>query len=350
MSCHVMSCHVMAQFSFPYSYQLTLKLIYFIIFSADIMPNIEWQVQSLLDIIELILNKLEVANVADLKAVLEESINEIVVIKSNLSDFINRINKDDDDIYLKITEEESNTADIAKEGPIVINVKKVEEVNKNEDSNTNDSECNLEDDDIYLEVTEEAENTTNGENNVIVEELPQPIVINVNMKKGEEIQKTTDKCPLYLCPQENCAKNFKKVVGDSGLMTHLKTVHDFKIGDLKCPMCSRNLSSRESLFHHIKKKHDQNLDLQCKICLKEFAMNQSYHLHMNSYHGKRKKRKEVVRNRILGCAACSHVTNNEEDMVRHKLEEHGIERKTNKYDISEECEFCGFWKETLILL
>ena len=244
----------------------------------------------------------------DLKSVLEDSINEIVVIKSNLINFANgNDNNMKNDINLKTTEEENN-------------------IDKEEES------------DIYLKFSEEDE--------ILKHELITiPIVDQIDDDKCQEVNQPVENSSLYLCPEKECDKSYKKVVGESGLMRHLTDDHGFQIEDLKCPMCSRILSCRESLFLHIKKKHDQNLDLQCKICLKEFTMNQTYHKHMKNIHGMGKKKKG--QNTILGCAACSFVTNSEEEMVRHKFEEHGIERKTKKFYNSVACEFCGFSSENV---
>ena len=48
--------------------------------------TIEAQIQSLLDIIEYLLIKLNVATVLDLKTILEESISDIVAIRNSLSE------------------------------------------------------------------------------------------------------------------------------------------------------------------------------------------------------------------------------------------------------------------------
>ena len=46
--------------------------------------SLQLQIQSLLDIIEFILNKLNVENLVELKATLKESIEDIVIIQNNL--------------------------------------------------------------------------------------------------------------------------------------------------------------------------------------------------------------------------------------------------------------------------
>ena len=326
---------------------------------AEVLPNIESQVQSLLDIIELILNKIEHASMMDLKSVLEESINEIVAIKNNLTDLTNSnengSDEKDDHIYFKFSEEENNIKN-----------------DLNDIRTSNEDGSGERDDHIYNKFYEEENNIFGEEegDNMFGEEedntreqdcnpnkpsvsisslgtflREEPIVINV--KKSEEIQKNEVKSPLYLCPANNCDKSFKKVTGETGFLKHMEINHDFKKEDLLCPMCSRQLSSKESLTHHIKKVHNQNLDLECKICLKVFTKNQGYHLHMNSSHGKGKKKKKKggrERVQIHSCAACSYTTNNKEEMVCHKVEEHGIERSSiKKYNIA--CEFCGFREE-----
>ena len=327
------------------------------------MPNITSQVQSLLDIIEFILNKLDTANIVDLKNVLEESLNEIVVIKNNLHNFNNSNNseKKGDDIYLKFIAEENNIFEkdkaIAKQEPIIIpfvenNVEPTDEPIVDSFDEVNEEPV-VEIEPIILPIDkkdvepideqiaesfDEACEKSNAEPQQV-----KPIEANVE-DKYEEIENS----PLYVCPDSNCGKSFKKVFGETGFIKHMESDHGFKREDLKCPMplCSRRLSCKQSLTHHIKTVHNQNLDLECKICLKEFSNNQIYHMHMNSYHRERKKKKgHKNRNKILSCAACSYVTNNEEEMVRHKFEDHGIERKTKTYDIAITCEFCGFWKE-----
>ena len=310
---------------------------------AEVLPNIESQVQSLLDIIELILNKIEHASMMDLKSVLEESINEIVAIKNNLTDLTNSnengSDEKDDHIYFKFSEEENNIKN-----------------DLNDIRTSNEDGSGERDDHIYNNMFGEEEDNTREQDcnpnkpSVSISSLgtflrEEPIVINV--KKSEEIQKNEVKSPLYLCPANNCDKSFKKVTGETGFLKHMEINHDFKKEDLLCPMCSRQLSSKESLTHHIKKVHNQNLDLECKICLKVFTKNQGYHLHMNSSHGKGKKKKKKggrERVQIHSCAACSYTTNNKEEMVCHKVKEHGIERSSiKKYNIA--CEFCGFREE-----
>ena len=334
--------------------------------------NIGTQIQSLLDILEFLLNKLNVANIVDLKDILEESINEILTIKNNLSDIENEKQneyyEEDDSIPGVLEFKEEKECDI--------------EINRSEEENTDNEE---------RKVVKEEQETSTEEKHFILNHHLQSVesVVKIGIKsiekqipksrlsehvslrkrceicnfeyKGDREEHIADnhvvngkyccqkcdfvsdyehslivhsrthkKSPLYLCLKSGCCKTFKKVVGERGFLKHFEDEHDYSAANLTCPICNEKRSTKGSLFAHIQRIHNSNLDLQCKKCLKTMTTPQTYVKHMKYYHGNVQS---------LVCQECGFSTKYESMMKKHNQARHP--NSAVKKVFLTNCEFCG---------
>ena len=330
--------------------------------------NIDTQIESLLDILEFLLNQLNVANIADLKEILEETINEVLTIKNNLTDCkFKEIGKD---------RENDNTEDIFNDNgdnSSDLNHKEDEEnfdINGKENENSDDYEIKLEKEEPekkhvvlnhHLQTVQSVvkigiKSGNNSEHGVrkrckicsfdyrgdTAEHIHDNHMVNGKYSCSKcdfisndensliEHSKAHKISPLYVCPNGACSKSFKKVVGEKGFLNHMEDEHDYRTEDLLCPICNVKKQSKSPLIHHIQKVHNQNLDLQCKKCLKTFITPQTYVKHMKRYHGNVQ---------TLKCQECGYSTKFEKFMKAHKLKKHSHASVEKVFQTN--CEFCG---------
>lgn len=154
-----------------------------------------------------------------------------------------------------------------------------------------------------------------------------------------------------VCPKENCKKSFSS---DVHLRDHVRRVHNashkyecayckatFPVAyrlkkhlavhtsaKTTCPVCSKILSVRTSMSHHMK-LHSKEKPYQCVQCGKEFAKKTILALHLRFVH----------RSDKLRCLKCHQEFKRRLEYQKH-LSEHVKERTLA-------CEFCGKLFSTL---
>ena len=140
------------------------------------------------------------------------------------------------------------------------------------------------------------------------------------------------------CKWELCGKQFLR---NSSLYTHVKTIHEGI--RFKCNVCKRDFSSKQmavthefnvhgegentvrkcetcgeefryfsNLNRHIKKIHQSPVMVKFTICSKEFTVNRTLKLHMESVHEKKR----------YACDFCNKTFAYEACVIRHKKSTH----------------------------
>ena len=64
-------------------------------------------------------------------------------------------------------------------------------------------------------------------------------------------------------------------------------------GMFVCPTCGITRKHQSTMHYHMK-KHEEDLQIKCKICQKEFIHAQALKTHMDARHSKEKKTKEFA--------------------------------------------------------
>ena len=221
--------------------------------------SLQLQIQSLLDIIEFILNKLNVENLVELKATLKESIEDIVIIQNNLIETKIYNTKDDKSL------DECTNEDIVKEelfeevsaGEPLAEIETVEPVQigilkECIDDKENEEHLNEDNNEDPIKESEPVRTdvSINSELNSSCE------IVDINQRKEKTLS----------CPESECNESFSHVgdVHGSGLLNHMVEDHEYNVDDLLCPYCGKKNKNSWNLDYHIRSCHSK-LDTQWAI-------------------------------------------------------------------------------------
>ena len=103
-----------------------------------------------------------------------------------------------------------------------------------------------------------------------------------------------------------CPDTFNKKIS---LELHMK-LHGFKVTSYLCEICSKELSSKDTLRSHMKTVHNQSNEgkakvVQCKICSQQFSSRLELGQHKKSQHRK------------MNCTMCSKSFGDERKLNLH---------------------------------
>ena len=363
--------------------------------------NIDTQIESLLDILEFLLNKLNVANIADLKEILEDSINEILTIKNNLSDCK----------FKEIEKERENEDTINDDGDNSSDFNLKEEdfgIDEKENENTDDYETKL--------IKEEQEASPEEKHVVLnhhlqtvesfvksgIKPAKKSIVLNHHLQTVESSVKSGVKsakksiCRHYPLSDSRgnsrgicdiCSFEYKGDREEHILDNHLVN------GKYSCPKCEFKSDDEYSLIghsrahkipplyvcptgacsqsfkkvvgengflKHLEDEHNYRTeDLLCPICHLKRSANSSLVHHIQTIHNQNldlqcKKCLKTLSTpqtyvkhmkwyhgnvKILKCQECGYTTKFEKFMKAHNLKEHSHAAVEKVFQTN--CEFCG---------
>lgn len=107
-------------------------------------------------------------------------------------------------------------------------------------------------------------------------------------------------------------------------------------GQFQCDLCPRVYKSRDGIYTHIKREHDQKLPLKCSSCnsrfkdIRSLKVHETYHLIHDGFNP------HVT---VTSCTICSDVFKNRQSLLRH-LKRHlmpNMEKREKIYS----CDYCG---------
>ena len=202
--------------------------------------TIESQIQSLLDIIEYLLIKLNEATVFEIKNILEESVGEIVAIKNSLSEIPETIS---DEHWIK--EKHGDHQDLDKEETSVVVVKIDKILNQVDDDIEVQADCQR-NETVSLDLEDPWESGDLGKIETVEEDDKEPQIIPYSFIR-------------------NLANE-----------TEVSSV---------CNLCGKIYRSRSKMKDHIRRYHDNNV-IQCILCFKELIGKKRFKDHMRNHTGK----------------------------------------------------------------
>lgn len=111
-------------------------------------------------------------------------------------------------------------------------------------------------------------------------------------------------------------------------------------GSFVCPHCSIVKERQNTMYYHMKKKHEGKLPYECSICKKDFIQKTSLELHMLSKH-----KDDKVVPKMFKCADpnCKFESLTKANCRIHCLRKHF---KDEIYQILEENNSCSVCKES----
>ena len=306
---------------------------------------IEAQIQSLLDIIEYLLIKLNVATVLDLKTILEESMIEIISIKNSFSEAqlyyedleTSNFRKRNDSFQSDIPREENviqgnnEVLILSKDDIPIIDIgimNKSDSLEKDHSKeNANESVCNISEfssiskkendilDDHWVDVKREyfevSEFNTGAESTKINEE---------DVGESKTMHKQVKKEELSVC--NICGKNYRN---RKDMNNHVRRYHDDTVH--QCVKCFKKIKGKKNFREHMR---IHNPKVECSLCHKIFQeVSIKKHMRDNCIYGpqlkKMKKPKKEHKNYI--CQTCDLNFSDRRQLRAHRKKTHLVSVK-----------------------
>ena len=306
---------------------------------------IEAQIQSLLNIIEYLLVKLNVATVLDLKTILEESMIEIISIKNSFSEAqlyyedleTSNFRKRNDSFQSDIPREENviqgnnEVLILSKDDIPIIDIgimNKSDSLEKDHSKeNANESVCNISEfssiskkendilDDHWVDVKREyfevSEFNTGAESTKINEE---------DVGESKTMHKQVKKEELSVC--NICGKNYRN---RKDMNNHVRRYHDDTVH--QCVKCFKKIKGKKNFREHM---IIHNPKVECSLCHKIFQeVSIKKHMRDNCIYGpqlkKMKKPKKEHKNYI--CQTCDLNFSDRRQLRAHRKKTHLVSVK-----------------------